>query len=408
MKRSRIVVVFSVAVAAGLATIAAGPAGAVAKSRATESLYVAPATGRSSLSPVCQTAPYSDINAAISTAIAGDRIVVCPGTYTGSTTIVTGESVQPTITTGVGVDKPISLVGMSGAIINATGLDNGVTVFGVKDAAVRGFTVEGALGEGILVVSSTGTTVDWNIVKGNDLGTAATTYFECQTKNAGVVGDCGYGLHLLSVTRSWVLDNTVEFNSGGILLSDEFGPTHGNTVSGNLVVSNALHSGIKLSGQSPNGVDASNYPTPKRGGVYANTVSGNIVMTNGLVGSGGGIVLTVGVKGGACYSNLVNGNEISGNGLSGITIRRDFGLSDVSGDQLFDNWIGTNNLDGDAGDQSTTGIYVVRGSPAIPPVSVTVFDNTVDFNHYGLLDTATPGLTRFGNHFVRDVVDLAF
>jgi hypothetical protein len=28
-------------------------------------------------------------------------------------------------------------------------------------------------------------------------------------------------------------------------------------------------------------------------------------------------------------------------------------------------------------------------------------------DHYGLLDTAAPGLTRFDNHFVKDVVDVA-
>jgi hypothetical protein len=32
----------------------------------------------------------------------------------------------------------------------------------------------------------------------------------------------------------------------------------------------------------------------------------------------------------------------------------------------------------------------------------------IAFDHYGILDTAAPGLTRFDNHFVKDVVDLAF
>ena len=398
----------SAALAAGLVTIAVRPAAAAPKPHVPATLYVAPPTGRSSLPPVCQTAPYTDINAAIAATVAGDRVVVCPGTYTGSATVTTGESVQPTITAGVYVDKSIALLGMSGVIVNATGLDNGITVFGVNGAKVMGFTVDGAFGEGIFVAASTRITVDWNTVKGNDVGTATTAYFECQTKTEGVLGDCGYGIHLLSVTHSWVLDNTVQFNSGGILLSDEFGPTKGNTVSGNAVVDNALRSGIKLAGRSATGVNASDYPTPKLGGVYSNSVSDNIVMSNGLTGKGGGIVLTVGVKGGACYGNLVDGNEISGNGFSGITIRRHFVLADVNGDLLFDNWIGTNNLTGDVGNPSTTGIYVERDSTSIPPISVTAFDNTISFNHYGIFDTATPGLTRFGNHFVKDVVDVAF
>src|ERR1035438_7333328 len=109
MKRSRVgPILSSVAVAVGLMTMVGGHASASVKPRvATTTLWVAPATGRSTLPAGCQTAAYTDINAAISAAVAGDTVVVCPGTYTGSVTITTSSTVQPTITTGVEINKSI-------------------------------------------------------------------------------------------------------------------------------------------------------------------------------------------------------------------------------------------------------------------------------------------------------------
>jgi len=321
-------------------------------------------------------------------------------------------TVQPTITTGVYVDKSINLIGLPGAIVNASTLDTGVSVFGINTARVKGFTIEGALGEGILVSDSTRITVAGNLVKNNDAGLATTGYFECQTA-AKVLGNCGYGLHLLSVTHSSVLDNTVEFNSGGILLTDQFGPTHGNNVNGNLVEDNSARSGIRLACDSAAGLSATGYRTPKLGGVYSNTVANNIVISNGTAGFttstgvtryGSGVALTADVKGGATYSNLVVGNEIVGNGSSGITIYKHYALSDLSGDLIVNNWIGTNHVA--AG--WTTGIFIARASSSFPPVSATVYNNTIAFDHFGIHDNAGPGLTHFGNHFVKVVVDFEF
>ena len=47
---------------------------------------------------------------------------------------------------------------------------------------------------------------------------------ECQAAGE-VPGDCGEGIHLMSVADSTVAGNYVTGNSGGILLTDEFGPT---------------------------------------------------------------------------------------------------------------------------------------------------------------------------------------
>jgi hypothetical protein len=396
------------ALAAGLISTSGGSALAALKPHATASLWVAPATGRTTLSAACQTAAYTDINAAISAALPGDTVVVCPGTYTRSVTITTSSAVQPTITTGVEVNKSIDLVGLHGAVISATGLDNGVTFYDAASAKLKGFTVAGALGEGVYAVISTRLTVEDNLVRNNDAGTQTSGYAECRT-TTDLLGSCGYGIHLVSVTQSYVLDNTVEFNKGGILLTDDYGPTHGDTVAGNLVEDNKARSGIKLDGDSASGVKLNGKPTPQLGGIFANTVSNNVVISNGTAGYlsssgttgyGSGILLTAEVKGGASYDNLVRGNEISGNGHSGITIYKRYAASDLSGDLISDNWIGTNDIAG----SSTTGIFVGRASVTIPQVYETVIDNTIAFDHFGLYDNAG-GVTRFGNHFVQVIVN---
>jgi parallel beta-helix repeat protein len=401
----------SAGLAAGLVATAAGPAtGAGVKPNVTTTLYVAPATGRSTLPAGCPSAPFSDINAAIAAATPNDTVVVCPGTYTGYLTITTSSKVQSTISTGVEINKSIAVIGMHGAVISAAGLDNGVTFYDANGAELKGFTVTGATGEGILAVVSTRIEIDDNVVRGNDAGTATSGYAECRSAT-GSLGNCGYGIHLLSVTRSDLLNNTVEYNSGGVILTDEYGPARGNTIEGNLVENNGARSGICLVGVSTMGVNASGAPTPKLGGVYSNTLRDNVVISNGTsgyptstgaTGYGGGVVLTTDVKGGAAYDNRVMGNEIVGNGLNGVRVVKQVPLSDVSGDLIANNWIGTNNVSA----APTSGVLIGRDSAALSPVAVTVYDNTIAFNYVGILDNAGPGLTRSGNHYLKDVVDV--
>ena len=50
-------------------------------------------------------------------------------------------------------------------------------------SSVEGFTVRGAFGEGILVLGLSHVRIHDNTVKGNDLGTpATTTYLECHPR----------------------------------------------------------------------------------------------------------------------------------------------------------------------------------------------------------------------------------
>lgn len=402
-------VVAAVVLAGALLTIGAGTAGATSPRKAA-TLWVAPKATVKGESAACKTAKYHTIPAALSAAKAGDTVKVCAGTYTASTKLVTHVSIQPTITTAADVTSGVHLVGLGDPTINAKGLDNGVTFFGAEGASVTGFSVEGAIGEGIVALTGANVTISNNIVEHNDNGGPKSSWTECQAQG-GVPGDCGEGIHLDSVADSKVMDNTSEYNSGGILVDDDFGPNHGNLVKGNLVEDDESDCGITVVGHSTSAVNGSGTPEPTKGGTFDNTISDNIVISNGTTGFGGGVLIAAASAGAASYDNRVSGNEIAGNGLGGVTIHQHALPSDVSGNVISGNWIGTNDIDGDpgSGDSVTTGVLIaVEGVGKA--IQVTVTDNTIAWNDYGIYDnsggSSFKGLTTHGNTFQHDTKDL--
>ena len=277
----------------------------------------------------CGHAQYSTIGAAVAAANPGDTVVVCSGTYTEDVVIT----------------KPLTLIGQN-ATINATGLPgapigailgqapyNGITIES-SNVTVKGFTVEGAEGEGILAVNPnpvsvtvagmplhTGTpithvTIENNDVTGNDLGFNDPTspYVSC-TPNGG--SDCGEGIHLMSVAYSSVINNKSVANAGGILLTDEFGPNHDNVVQGNYVADNTKDCGITIPSHNLGLNPATGQLDPSFGGVYNNKIIDNTTIDNGVKGYGAGIGIFAPESYTASYNNLVSGNFIEGNGLGG-------------------------------------------------------------------------------------------
>lgn len=332
----------------------------------------------------CGNAKYSTIDAAVAAASPGDTVVVCPGTYPED----------------VVVAKALTLVG-HGATIDAAGLDNAVQVL-ASGVTVEGFTATSAIGEGILVgalpqggpvVTVSGVTIRNNIVVNNDQ--SSPSYGQCLPAN-GVPGDCGEGIHLLSTEESTVTGNQVSGNSGGVLLSDENGPSVGNTISSNVVSGNLYDCGITVAGHRPEVFG---------GGIHDNTISGNQVTNNGVAGQGAGVLLASGVPGdvpgipgtgGAVFDNLVEGNYLSGNGLAGVTVHSHSPGEDLNGNVIRNNTIDTNNLDGDpdfypAVDPSTTGVIVA----SVAPLSITIAQNVIMNNVYGIWLTA-PAVTASG------------
>jgi hypothetical protein len=400
MKRTLLRLALPAVLVAGLIAAIGNPAGAGEKPRATGTLYVAPLKGRAKLTAVCASAKFHNINAAIKAAAPGDTVAVCPGTYRGSASISAKTKAGTIkITSGALIATRIHLYGMPGAVIDATGLVNAVTLFGpgAAGASVRGFTAENAIGEGILAAGTGGVTIADNTVVHNDNGTPKSPWPFCAAEG-NVPGDCGEGLGVLTTSDSTIKDNTIEFNSGGILMSDELGPTSHNTIEGNLVEDNESDCGITIVGHNAGGVSKTGVPQPSVGGVYDNLVTGNAVLSNGTTGEGGGILLA----GAASYDNTINDNEVAGNGLAGVTIH-EHGVDALSGDVISGNWFGTNDITGDPGtpDQVTTGVFIERDSPKFPTVDVTVKNNTIAWDVIGIYDTTgVRGLTQSGNKFV--------
>ena len=183
-------------------------------------------------------------------------------------------------------------------------------------------------------------------------------------------------------------------NSGGILVTDEFGPTHDNVIEHNLVSNNASDCGITMPSHNGLAVNPTTLATnPTLGGVYDNTVRDNQVLNNGLTGFGAGVLIAAPFPGTGSYDNDVEGNLIEGNGLSGVTLHSHTPGAFIGGNSIKGNLIGVNNLTGDAplspasglgaappqfqADTQTTGILVWS---LVTPTSITISDNTIPAN----------------------------
>ncbi len=330
------------------------------------SLFVSPSGAAGKADASCATAKYSSIQAAVDAATAGHTVVVCGGTYFE----------------GVNVTKPLTFRGFD-AVIDTSAKNVGVTVH-ASNTTVTGFTVENAIGEGILAVGVSGVTIDDNVVMNNnrDATNPSTSYSECQAQGP-VPGDCGEGIHLMGVADSSVTNNHVTGNAGGILLTDEIGPTHDNTVSGNVVDHNALDCGITLPSHNSNALSSGGVRQPSQGGVYNNTITHNTIVENGAQGEGAGVLLAAPAPGMAVYDNTITQNWILNNGLSGVTVHSHAANQDFNGNQITNNVLGTNDLNGDpdAGVTDTTGILVFS---AVVGVDTTISGNTIVSNTIGI------------------------
>jgi hypothetical protein len=251
----------------------------------------------------------------------------------------------------------------------------GITVKS-SDVTVRGLTVTGAIGEGILVTGSlTGHSIGRVLIRGNRVigndedGKPSKThspYPPCRV-HGEIPGDCGEGIHLMGVYDSIVSHNRVEGNAGGILLSDELGPTYHNKVGHNFVTSNLYDCGITVPGHNPNAVSATGARQPSMGGVYGNAIVHNVVNQNGLKGEGAGILFAGAGPGTGSYDNFVGWNTANGNNLAGITVHSHAPNTDVNGNRFFGNRLSHNNRGGDpdAGLTKTADIVVFSAGDPI-------------------------------------------
>jgi hypothetical protein len=402
---------------AGMLVMASGASATQRLSAGPRVLFAAPGAKPAGSGRSCRTAKYATISAAVAASKAGGTVVACPGTYREDVVI-------PIPLTLIGRRATINATGLPGAptgAIEGQALFNGITIES-SHVTVEGFKVVGAEGEGILAVNpdpvsevvagmqlSTGTPITdvkilHNDVTGNDLGNENpdSPYVFC-TPSGG--GDCGEGIHLLSVAHSTVLGNESVGNSGGILLTDEFGPTHDNLIARNLVRNNVNDCGITIPSHNLGLDPATGKPDPSFGGVYRNTVVGNVVTGNGTKGFGAGIGVFAPAPFSASYDNVVARNFIEGNGLAGISVHSHAPNAFVDGNVFTRNVIGTNNVTFEDGadvspkDTQTTGILIWS---AVSKYHFTVTKNIIFNNAVGVW--FTPATIRASglatNHFI--------
>ena len=297
---------------------------------------------------------YPKIALAVSAASAGDTISVAAGTYNEA--VVIGKSLS---LLGAGADS---------TVIDATGLPNGVFLDGISNSGlsavvVSGFTIERANFEGVLAANATDVTITDNHVTQNDkaLALSGSGTPSCPGIPAFETGeglDCGEGVHLVAVDHSIVAGNTIVNNAGGVLLSDETGPTNENLISGNLVKRNSLDCGITLASHAPSSGASVSF------GVFHNTISGNESDENGLANGGGaGVGIFAGGPGNKAYANIIMNNKLIGNGLPGVTLHNHATLAslpaDLNDNVIVGNYIARNHADtADAATSGPTGINV--------------------------------------------------
>jgi hypothetical protein len=271
----------------------------------------------------------------------------------------------------VTVSKKIWLLGAH-ATIDATNQDNGILLEGpgASGSRVSFFDVENAIGEGILATQVDGVTIDFNRVMHNDQGTTVpNTYDQCQPQGE-IPGDCGEGLHLQATTNSTVKFNNVSNNAGGILVSDDIAPTHGNLIEFNKVNDNTTDCGITVVGHNP------------AAGVFDNTISFNQVERNGE----GGVLFGAAMEGAGSHDNRVAHNFLADNGFAGVTIHSHFPNQNLNNDVIEGNIIKTNNVagDDDAGVTETTGILILSEDPSVTITGTQIRHNVIADNHFGI------------------------
>ena len=347
----------------------------------------------------CRSAAFRTIQSAVNAAPAGGTVIVCQGTYHEQ--VVIGKALSL-----VGLKATIDEAGVTPTLkVTIPGLGTQTifagVVIGSSHVQFSGFTVRNALGEGLLAAGLTSPlrylSITHNSVVHNDLGGGvppASAYFECAAQGQ-IPGDCGEGIHFVAVAYSQISGNYIADNSGGVLLTDETGPTHHNTVAGNVITRNASDCGITVPGHNPMALNAKGVRQPSVAGVYDNVIRGNVVTDNGLKGEGAGVLFANAGPGTASYNNLVVGNYIAGNELAGVTMHAHTLMpgqfEDLNGNTVVGNKIGTNNTGGDpldspptgpgVRDLKTTGVLVFSGGT---PVSVTIAHNLISNNYFGI------------------------
>lgn len=335
---------------------------------------------------------YKTIGAAVAAASAGDIVQVQQGTYFEEVTIT----------------KSLSLIAAPSAhpVIDATNLENGIFVNGLSAAPmagisgvlIKGLDVRNANFEGILVANGVDITITDNHVHGNnislDINDATCPGIEAFETNEGF--DCGEGIHLMATESSIVTRNEIDQNSGGILLSDETGPTQDNVISENYVHDNPSDCGITVASHGPATTLIPTATLPY--GIQHNTIAHNVSAHNGFAvpGAGAGVGLFAPFPGTTVAGNVVIGNELINNGLPGVAMHNHAAAPapapgvNLNGNSIVDNHFSGNGADtADTATSGPTGINIASQAPVNGTV---ITGNTFDDEQLDIVFAAPGGL----------------
>ena len=329
---------------------------------------------------------FTSIQAAVNHAAANDLINVAAGTY------------KEEVVIGI----PLSIVGAgaSSTVIDATSLAHGIFVdgfdnHGLNNVTIKGFTVQKALFEGILVVSASDVTIRGNHVLNNDQ-TSGLSFTGAPTgcpdqPGDGVyemdeTGDCGGAIHLVGTANSILSDNLITGNADGVLISDETAESHDNLLIGNTVKNNPLECGIVLASH-PNSGNGSP-PFARHHGVDHNIVSGNISSGNGVkIGGSGAGLFSDGMGQGRVSENVIIGNTLTGNGLGGVALHTHVGpatpghpfpADNMDGNKIIGNFIARNLADTfDTATPGRVGININSGDGGSPVRGTVISQNVI-------------------------------
>jgi parallel beta-helix repeat protein len=376
----------------GLGSVALQPAAAIGATR-----FVAITGSDAANTCLVSGTPCLTLGHALTQAAAGDTIELDPGTYLVSNNPTGTSNAVPATLHGLTIKSNPSGGNAANTIIDATGKANGLVV-NANGVTVKNLTFRNADLQGIFATPPTDATtpaavssltLSGDVVTTNDLCSKHPNASDCPPPSPQ--DDYGEAIQLLSVIDSTVTGNTVTGNVGGILVTDEMGPNHGNTISNNTVNNNAVDCGITLASHNPNAVATSGAnagkPQPTVAGVYGNTISGNTANGNGAAG----IIMAGPVPGTAVYGNTVTANTANDNGLAGITIHSHTAMQDMNGNVITANHLSNDALtggagggpgDSNAGVTHTTGILVF--SSTSPLTGTVITTNTITDVYYGV------------------------
>jgi hypothetical protein len=323
---------------------------------------------------------FATIGKAVAAAAANDTIKVGAGTY------------KEDVVIGI----PLSVIGPGAevAIIDATGLSNGVFVDGfdhpgLKNVTVAGFTIKNALNEGVLVVSASDVTIRGNHVIDNDKnpglnftgqphGCPGQPAFETDE-----TGDCGGAVHFIGTVDSILSGNLIIGNADGLLISDETGESRNNLVIHNKVLNNPLECGIVMASHPPVGSSPPHFAP--HFGVNRNTIAENVSTANGVQIGGSGVGLfSDGAGPGTVTGNVIIHNKLVGNGLGGVALHTHVGpafgapADNMDGNKIIGNFIARNNADTfDTATPGRVGININSGDGGSPVHGTIISHNVI-------------------------------